>query len=107
MRMTVLDPEVTNGSLYQSLQDNYLQPILQQPEYQNYQVTFSSIKTDLQDFILANLYDVDQDIFVEVEINRGDSPESISESFIQGLQTVKAEYAKGVQEMKNINHPEL
>ena len=99
-----LDPEITNNILYLNLRDHYVAHILDVPDYQNFDVNFSRDSDTSDDFIVATFSDLDNNMTVSVEINRGDEPEITEELFKTGLQTLKSTYASEVYEMKPENH---
>jgi hypothetical protein len=99
-----LDPEITNNILYLNLKDHYVRNILDNSDYQSFDVRFSRDSEAVVDFIVATFSDLTTEIEVSVEINRDDTPEMIEELFKNGLQTLKETFASEVYEMKSENH---
>lgn len=100
-----IDPEITNNILYTNLKDNFVSPILEKPEYTNFEVRFYRDSEAVTDFIVAAFTDTENEMEVSIEINRDDTIETITELFQNGLNTLRATYASEVYEMKSENHP--
>lgn len=100
----ILDSQISNSSLYDDLHDNYLNLVITEDNVNDYQITYSRGLDGFTDFINATFYDPTTDQEVVIEINRDETPESVQHSFKKGLQTIRAEYASSVYELKNRNH---
>lgn len=99
-----LDPEITNNILYLNLKDHYVKNILDNPDFQSFEVRFSRDFEASIDFIVATFSDITNGMEISVEINQDDTPEMTEKLFKNGLQTLKDTFASEVYEMKSENH---
>lgn len=101
---TVLDPDIKNIDLYESLCDHYLSLIINHDEFKDLDISFERGLNGIRDFIYATFYDLKRDIYISIEINRNETLESVADSFNRGMRTVTQEYASGVHEIKMSNY---
>lgn len=99
-----LDPEITNRDMYTNMLNHFGNSVLNQPEFDKFEVRFTRGDETLENFIIATFIDPTDASEVSIEINRNDTPEYIEQTFRQGRQTLKTTYASEVFEIKNTNH---
>ena len=100
---TNLDPDLKHQEVYLALKKNYLNNISQMEE-DPLQIKFSRAKNAVRGFIIATLTNSATKKDVVIEINRGESAESVERSYANGRKTLRENYASSVYEMKKINH---
>lgn len=102
--LAVLDPDITNLELYDSLTEHFLMDVLNNPEFKDYQVEFHRGDDGGEHFIRAFFTEPVDESVVSVEINRNEASESVADSFNKALETLRSTFAPEVHEMKTENH---
>ncbi len=102
--LAVLDPDITNIELYESLKEHFLLDVLNNPEFKDYQVDFERGIDGGDNFIMVAFTDPTDESVVTVEINRDETSESVLNSFNKGIETLRSTFAPEVYEMKTENH---
>lgn len=100
----VLDPNLNQERLFNVMKQHFLRNIINNPKFADFQIDFSYGVDGKDDFIIATLVDPVENHEINIEINRGDSLESIEQDFAKGYQTSKNTFATAVYELKKQNH---